>query len=345
MKKIFTTILALGGIALLMLASCKKDELKVTSNVGKVGALTSNTTTPALSKPNAANDAVTFNWVATPVTGYKAPITYTIQVAVKDSSFKNPREVSTDKLTQTIKVGVLNDMLVALKLSYDNPSQVEVRVKSSAAPNLAPTYSNVITLTVLPYQGIGYIYVPGAYQDWHPETADSLKSPNNDGIYDGYIGFPAGKLEFKFNPKKNWDVSYGPAGGNNFSTSGGGNLSVPAPGYYALHVVVDQNDKTKGTFTATPTYWSVIGNATLGGWGTDTDMAYDAVTKTWSVTTKLTAGGNEMKFRFNHDWTVNLGGSAPGALTQDGPNYKPTADGTYRIVLDTNAKTFTITKL
>lgn len=343
MKKIFTTILALGGIALLMLASCKKDETKVVANVGKVGALTSSTTTPALSKPNAANDAITFNWGATPVSGYNAPITYTLQIAKKDSSFKNAREVSTDKLTQTLKVGVLNDMLIALKLSYDNPSQVEVRVKSSAAPNLAPTYSNVIVLTVLPYQGTGYIYAPGAYQGWDPKTADSLISPNNDGVYDGKIGFAAGKLEFKFTPKRTWDVSWGNAGGGNISTAKGDNLSVPAPGYYAIHVVIDQNDKSKGTFTATQQFWSIIGDATPNGWGGDTDMAYDANTKTWSVTVTL-IGGKEMKFRFNHDWGVNLGGT-PGALTQGGDNIKISADGTYRIVLDTNANKFTLTKL
>ncbi|MET3498852.1 hypothetical protein ABIC45_000443 [Mucilaginibacter rubeus] len=342
MKKIFTTLLAFGGIALLMLASCKKDEVKVVANVGKVGALTSTTTAPALSKPNANNDAITFSWAATPVTGYNAPITYTIQLDVKGNSFKNAREVSTDKLTQTLKVGVLNDMLTALKLSYDNPSQVEVRIKSSAAPNLAATYSNIITLTVLPYQGTGYIYVPGAYQGWDPKTADSLTSPNNDGVYDGYIGFPAGKLEFKLTPKKVWDVAYGDAGSGKISTTGG-NLSVPAAGYYALHAVIDQNDKTKGTFTATPVFWSIIGDATPGGWSTDTDMLYDATTKTWSVTAAL-IGGKDIKFRFNHSWDLNLGGT-PAALTPGGANYTISAGGTYKIVLNANANTFTITKL
>lgn len=343
MKKIFTTLLAFGGLALLMLASCKKDEVKTVANVGKVGALTSTTTSPTLSKPNANNDAVTFSWAATPVTGYKAPITYTVQLDAKGNNFKNAREVSTDKLTQTLKVGVLNDMLTALKLSYNDPSQVEVRIKSSAAPNLAATYSNIITLTVLPYQGTGYIYVPGAYQDWHPETADSLTSPNNDGVYDGYIGFPAGKLEFKLTPKKTWDVSYGNAGSGNISTAKGDNLSVPAAGYYTLHVVVDQNDKSKGTLTATPVFWSVIGDATPGGWNTDTDMLYDATTKTWSVTVAL-IGGKDMKFRFNHGWDLNLGGT-PGALTPGGANYTVSAGGTYKIVLNANANTFTITKL
>ncbi|AYL94750.1 SusE domain-containing protein [Mucilaginibacter celer] len=343
MKKIFTTILAIGGIALLMLASCKKDETKVVANVGKVGALTSTTTTPELSKPNAANDAVTFSWAATSVTGYKAPITYTVQVDVKGNNFKNAREVSTDKLTQTLKVGVLNDMLIALKLSYNDPSQVEVRIKSSAAPNLAATYSNVVTLTVLPYQGTGYIYAPGAYQGWEPKTADSLISPNNDGVYDANIGFAAGKLEFKLTPKRTWDVSWGNAGGGNISTAKGDNLSVPSPGYYAIHVVIDQNDKSKGTFTATQQFWSIIGDATPNGWGGDTDMAYDADAKTWSVTSTL-IGGKEMKFRFNHDWGVNLGGPL-GALTNGGDNIKITSDGTYRIVLDANAKTCTITKL
>jgi hypothetical protein len=51
-----------------------------------------------------------------------------------------------------------------------------------------------------------------------------------------------------------------------------------------------------------------------------------------------------MKFRFNHGWDLNLGGT-PAALTPGGGNYTITTGGTYKIVLNTNANTFTITKL
>ncbi len=100
------------------------------------------------------------------------------------------------------------------------------------------------------------------------------------------------------------------------------------------------------TFTATPyafcqqpaKSWSLIGDA-ISGWSTDVVMTYDCVSKTYSYKgpIKAMAGTSPAgyKFRFNSDWTANLGGASPtgGALTQDGPNLSVAADGTYTIVL------------
>jgi hypothetical protein len=343
MKKIFTTLLAFGGLALLMLTSCKKDEVKTVANVGKVGALTSTTTTPVLTKPNAANDAITFNWAATPVTGYNVPVTYTLQLDVKGDNFKTPREVSTNLLTKTIKVSDLNDMLTNLKVSFTSLTDIEVRIKSSAAANLAATYSNTIVLSTKPYQQVGYLYVPGAYQSpdaskqWTPGTADSLKSPNNDGIYDGVIPFAAGRLDFKITPtKKDFSGNLGDGGAGKLSPTGG-NLSAPSAGLYAIHVDLNTN-----TITFRQIFWSIIGDATPGGWGTDTDMTFDADKNTWTVTAVLIAG-KEMKFRYDHAWDSNLGGTT-GALTQNGPNIAITTGGTFKIVLNLNNNTYTSTK-
>ncbi|SDF07048.1 SusE outer membrane protein [Mucilaginibacter pineti] len=342
MKKLLTIILAVTGVGLLLLSSCKKDQTKVVTNVGKVGTLSANNLTPVLTKPTAADAAVTFNWQATNVSGYAAPISYTLQMDVKGNNFASPKEVAVSTVTKSFTVGSLNDVLLGLKLSFDVNTDVEVRVKSTAAANLAPTYSNVLVLTTKPFKAVSYVYVPGDYQGWSPASADSLKSPNSDGVYDGFIGFAAGgTLEFKITPTKASDFAgaYGDAGAGKLSTSGG-NLKVPAPGYYALHV-----DLNTLTYTATPHVWGIVGNGTPGGWNTDTDMTYSQTSKTWSVTLALTAGpGLAMKFRYDHAWDVNLGGSTD-ALTQGGGDITVPATGTYKIVLDVNAGTFTSTKL
>jgi hypothetical protein len=340
MKKLLTKILAISCLGLLLLPSCKKDETRVVSNVGKAGALTSSSTAPVLSRDKATDVAVTFTWPATSVTGYASKINYTLQLDTKGSNFKSAKltEVSLSGLTQSYTVGSLNAILLTMGLSYDNNTDLEVRVKSAVAAN-SITYTNVITLSVKPYKLASYVYVPGAYQGWNPATADSLKSPNSDNIYDGEIAFTPGNLDFKITPKKVWDVAYGDAGSGKVSTTGG-NLSVPSAGLYALHL--DLNP-TVLTFTATKQIWGVIGDASPGSWDTDTDMLYDGTSKTWSVTVTL-VGGKDIKFRKNHGWDVNLGGTTD-ALTQGGANIHVATSGSYKIVLNANANTFTITKL
>jgi hypothetical protein len=340
MKRLLTKILAISSLGLLLLPSCKKDETRVVANVGKAGTLAATATSPVLSKDNATDVAVTFTWPATSVTGYAAKVSYTLQMDVKGSSFKSTKltEVALSGTTQSYTVGSLNAILLTMGLSYDNNTDLEVRVKSAVAAN-SISYTNVLTLTVKPYKLASYVYVPGAYQGWSPATADSLKSPNSDNIYDGFVAFTPGNLEFKITPKRTWDVAYGDAGSGKVSTSGG-NLSVPSAGLYALHLDLNAD---KMTFTATKQIWAVIGDATPGGWSDDTDMTYDAGTKTYAVTVAL-VGGKQFKFRFNHGWDFNLGGPTSG-LTQNGPNIDVAASGNYKIVLDANANTYTITKL
>lgn len=78
--------------------------------------------------------------------------------------------------------------------------------------------------------------------------------------------------------------------------------------------------------------WSLIGPAGMG-WDKDVVMTYDCKTKAYTYTGLLNA--DSFKFRYNRDWTANLGGAsaAGGALTQDGPDMKISAARTYTIVL------------
>ncbi|RZK29045.1 MAG: hypothetical protein EOO63_09880 [Hymenobacter sp.] len=86
--------------------------------------------------------------------------------------------------------------------------------------------------------------------------------------------------------------------------------------------------------------WSIIGDA-ANGWnaGNDITMTYDCVTKTYSYTGPLKAkNGNDnagYKFRYNKDWTANLGGTSTtgGPLTQNGDNLSVASDKTYTLTL------------
>ena len=60
------------------------------------------------------------------------------------------------------------------------------------------------------------------------------------------------------------------------------------------------------TWTATKTTWGIIGDATPGGWNSDTPMTYDAVNQVWKVTCNMVSTGS-YKFRANNAWAIDFG--------------------------------------
>lgn len=76
----------------------------------------------------------------------------------------------------------------------------------------------------------------------------------------------------------------------------------------------------------------IIGDATPGGWDTDTEMNFDTKKQRFWVDVTLSAG--EFKFRADNDWAINFGG-ADGRLSQNGDNIKATA-GNYRVYATLN---------
>ncbi|WP_158534915.1 SusE domain-containing protein [Mucilaginibacter hurinus] len=341
MKKILNNVLAIICIGLLTLSSCKKDETRVVVPADATGGkVEASSTTLMPEKLTQDSDLVTFKFEKADF-GFAAATTNTLQFAVKGTNFSAPKEVNLDpSLASITYTGIdFNTILLALDLPFDSASEIEVRLKSEVtSTKLAPVYSSILELSAKPYPLISWVYVPGNYQGWNPATADSLISPTGNGVYSGVVGFPPdanNNYEFKVTPAKNWTVSYGDEGDGKFST-GGGNFKAPGPGPYTIGINTNNN-----SYTITPYSWGIIGSATPTGWDSDTDMEYNFVSKTFSITIPLTAG--EIKFRLNDDWAVNLGGSG-GVLNQGGANIAVTA-GTYNVIIDTFNNTYTLTKL
>lgn len=144
--------------------------------------------------------------------------------------------------------------------------------------------------------------------------------------------------EFKFRANGAWDLAYGTGAtpGTLSSDGGASNLSVPTAGTYS--VMLNLSEPLNYTYVLTT--WSIIGSSTPGGdWSTDIDLTPGA-NNTWTVTANLTAG--EFKFRANHGWDYNLGGT-PSALSWGGDNITVPADGNYTITLDLVNGTYTLT--
>ena len=86
--------------------------------------------------------------------------------------------------------------------------------------------------------------------------------------------------------------------------------------------------------------WGLVGSATPNGWnGPDVEM-YQTGPQEFSIYTELVSG--ELKFRFNEDWGNNFGDNGnDGTLESGGANIAISA-GTYFIVMDLGAGTYTI---
>ncbi len=317
MKTVLTKFLAFGSVALLMLPACKKDGNLVTSNGGKAGALTATATTLVLDKTRLTDTsmAIKFNFTA-PNYGFSAAVTNTLQIDVPSDNWKNPMSVTlANKVySQSYSTSDFNALLLKLNLVGGVQSQVQVRIANSISASVAPIYSNVISLTVTPFNLLSWVYVPGAYEGWNnPGPAeDSLLSPTDNGVYSGIINFTAGNNQFLIVPVKNWNNKYATNQGASTSGSssnyavtynGSNNFYAPtAAGQYLVTLDVNAN-----TITIVPAdYYSVIGDAALG-WNTDVPMKYvNDGNGNWTVTTTLLSTGS-FKVRQDDAWTYSWG--------------------------------------
>lgn len=185
-------------------------------------------------------------------------------------------------------------------------------------------------MTIKPLSFEEYIYILGEHQGWNFATAPMLQSPAFDGIYSGFCYLDGG---FKFTKHGNWDdgeynhssfTTYSDI----FSGEGTGNIICSTPGFYKLTA-----DIASGSLTAESVMMGIIGPGQPGGWDADTDMTYNKDEQCWETTVDLAA--DEIKFRANDDWAINLGGTLDN-LTQDGGNIRVTEAGNYTVKLYMN---------
>ncbi|MGD9929742.1 MAG: SusF/SusE family outer membrane protein [Mangrovibacterium sp.] len=178
--------------------------------------------------------------------------------------------------------------------------------------------------------------------DWNPANAVAMQMVES-GVFDTYQYITVDGGGFKFVPTNaGWDGDWGAS-----KTTAGmlaqtdeDNLSVAADGFYRVRT--NFNDMS---YSVVETAWGIIGDATPGGWGDDTNMTLNTTAKgeyTWSADITLTDG--KIKFRANDGWDINLGDNdADGSLEPGGSDIAVTA-GNYHIELILNSATgFTYT--
>ncbi|MND56159.1 hypothetical protein D3C80_472570 [compost metagenome] len=331
------------GLVLLLLAtfqSCKKDETQArlaSTDAVKPATLTLDKTNLTLSKAN-ANDTVLHLRMIQPDFGFQAAVTNVLQFGLKGDNFKTVKEVviPNGRSAMGFTGYELNSYLLSLGVPTGTASEFDVRLKSSINSKIAAVFSALASLKAVPYASTSYLYVPGAYQGWDPATAESIVSPTSNGVYTGIISFPEANSEFKLTTERNWANSYGQTATGKIAYNSGDNIKAPRAGNLEIEVYTTAN-----TIIFKDHSWGVIGSATPKGWDADTDMKYDNANQLWKLRVNLTAGA--IKFRKNHDWGTNFGG-ANGNLVAGGADIAVANAGTYDIVLDLNANTYTLTK-
>jgi hypothetical protein len=340
MKKVLTKFLALSSISLLMLSACKKDGTLVTSNGGKPGALTASVTTLVLDKTKLTDSTSVINFKFTaPNYGYSAAVTNTLQLDAAGDNWAKPTSVTlgTKVLSQGYNTADFNALLLKLNLIGGTTAQIQVRVMHTISADVMPIYSNVVNVTVTPFNLAAWVYVPGAYQGWLPATADSLLSATSNGIYTGIINFTAGNNQFLITPGKTFDNKYAtndPTGNTSktVTVNGPNNFYAPAA---AGQYVVTLNVNTNTITFAQANYYSVIGSVTPGGdFSTDVDLKFvNSINQDWEGIVPMTAG--QFKFRQNNDWTYSWGDIATpdgkDATNASGGNINVAAAGNYKV--------------
>lgn len=350
MKNIFKVLFL--SILLVSITSCdNEDTVQLTLAPQGSGVITEpaeGTTIVLNPEENQTNPALTINW--TPATyGTPTEITYSVEIAKTGTSFENPyRAASTTNRYVTWNVGELNNIAVTAGLTPFVEEGIDIRIVST----VGTTGSQIQTSeTVLIYVStfttdLPKIGVPGNHQGWDPATAPLLAaSAFGESDYEGFVWLDG---QFKFiAPNETggffWgNTDWGDASGVDGSYTkvltddGEGNIGTDdaeGTGYYWVKA-----DTEKLTYSITKTNWGLIGNSTPTGWDSDTDMVYDADSKTWSLTIDLIAQeapDNGIKFRANDGWDINMGDSgADGTMEFGGDNIGIAEAGNYTVTLD-----------
>ncbi|MDT8433103.1 MAG: SusF/SusE family outer membrane protein, partial [Bacteroidales bacterium] len=189
-------------------------------------------------------------------------------------------------------------------------------VRAYAINSAGTSYGDDVTFTTL--ADITTFWVVGDYNGWdNSDNAEMLVSTeSSNGMAEGYVYLTTGGI--KLVTDHSWDNAhtFGDDGSGNL-TNPGGNITVAADGYYRVRA-----NLTDMTYSLELTDWGVIGDATPGGWDTDTNLSYDVDHKIWIGGVNLKADG-AFKFRANDDWAINYGSSTGDANLNEGGDNIP----------------------
>lgn len=266
--KSWITQIAAAAFALGALASCQKDENKVTVAPSTALSLATPTATVVLLQANSTQAAITYTW--NPVSfalssGSKEPaVNYQLQVAKTADGFGYPTIIDAGTGTsKVLTVSELNTALATLNLMPGMAMPVFVRIVAVVGSDTHSFASNVLPLTAtiykvcLPPNTDSWGLVGPAGDGWPGATAtDRVLSWDCDAkAYILRTALNAGP--FKFRKDKDWAINLGGPTGNLTQVPmslNGPDLMITTAGTYTVKLVIAGSGSavTGGTLSVTP---------------------------------------------------------------------------------------------
>lgn len=349
MKKL--TIIIMAMLGMIYFQSCEKDKegpFLAETLSGPVIASDLAGGSAVLLEENEDDTLTIFTWEAADY-GFSAAATYFLQVDFAANNFDGYMNMAnTSGLRAGVTVGGLNGTLMSMGAVPEQEVTVEARIMSILHEDIDTLYSNVISFAITPFEKvIDYpkLYMPGDHNGWDAANESTvLWSAGFNDRYEGYIYIYDNPSGFKLLKVPAWEEDNtigdpdpsGTSGTLQIGSWGGNNIMITTgPGLHRI-----QADLNAETYSHMKTEWGVIGDATPGGWGADTDMTYDEVDNLLTVTLDLTAG--YLKFRANDDWALNLGDDEGDGVLEGGGSDIPISEaGNYTVILDLSQALYT----
>ena len=201
-------------------------------------------------------------------------------------------------------------------------------VRAYATNSAGTGYGETVSFTTL--ADITQFWIVGSYNGWDNSDNASyiISTESSEGQAEGYVYLTSG--EIKLVTDHSWDDAHTFGDdGSGALTNPGNNITVDADGYYLIRANLSDM-----TYSLTQTVWGVIGDATAGGWDSQTNMTYNSASQTFQLVTNLSSGG-AFKFRGTSDWSVNYGSdAADGTLQMGGANIPVDLTSDYVIELN-----------
>jgi hypothetical protein len=345
--------------------SCKKDETRVSVNNNNITAPTIISTLDGRSMvitDSNKDSTMSFHWTAADY-GFKTPLTYYVQLDTAGDNFKKPINIGSVTNTDSLSISLndLNKLLIGNGYKGNIKAAIEIRVLVSLT-NITNTTqlsntasSTTVSMNITPLLVAVYpklVWVVGDFEGWNnSNTAPALAVIDSMlGTYEGYVNVTSNN-GMKFTTDHSWDNAHTFGDdGTNTATANAGKLSNVNGGKDVklkdgIGFIKFNLDLKKLTYTTLITTWGIIGNATPGGWSTDTPMSYDAVNNVWTVTVNLVAEtppNDGWKFRANGAWDINYGDTgADKTLEAGGTNIGVSETGSYTITLNLSKSPYT----
>lgn len=288
---------------------------------------------------------------------YGEDVTYKVTMSYGSGAEK----VLADGLTNTsytTTVDGLNEAVVSAGASEGSEAELTLKVYAFCESMPAGVVSNAVKVKITTYilSFPAKMWLPGSHQHWDIANAPTLSlSTKQKGVYQGFVDLSTGSedidAEFKFSATPSWsntdfgfeDVTIETKGSEALpfayaesKTLGGSNISVPS-GLYFIKL-----DKKNGTLVMVQVKNLEIGGSfAASGWGTFFPMTRNG--SEWAAADAFEMKENdEIKIRFNTDWTYSFGGEMDNVVFGGGNIKFTKSAGKYKLVFDTKTSDFVL---